>query len=127
MIKIYQWKESLIINNKIIKTKCSYPFFAEEGTLESLSTNVTWDNIEEVYQNYFSFGSLRQNKKGYCFDINGHTFKQRKVKQLNMKYILKFKDITNSMSIKEIFSIHNNEMAIKYFKERGLNICPMQK
>lgn len=140
MIKIYKDIISIVFNEKEVKYSYSLPYFEDENKIEEqkYSFNLTWNNIEEVLHKYnlslpFNLYKIKNNYKieffsgyGLINTFNCRVIKQKKVKELNMQILFTPKEITD-ISLEQVFKINDNEMAIKYLKERGLNICPMQK
>lgn len=134
MIKIYGSITSMILDGKEVRCSYSLPFFEDENKIKEHEHSfiLTWDNIAEIYYKYglslpFNLWNIKNNYRIEFHNGYGYrTIKQKKVKELNMQVLITTEEITD-ISLEQVFKINDNEMAIKYLKERGLNICPMQK
>lgn len=134
MIKIYRSITSMILDGKEVRCNYSLPYFEDENKIKEheYSFILTWDNIAEVFYKCgsclpFNLWKIKNNYRIEFYNGYGYrTIKQKKVKELNMQVLITTEEITD-ISLEQVFKINDNEMAIKYLKERGLNICPVQK
>jgi len=133
MLKFYHNYSKTFYNGELIGTSGIGTMLVDDTAVHNHEINLTWDNIEEKYQEYggscsFYF-SLYETKKGLklewfgttlknFFRKNYHTIKQWKTPELNITVKIYYREFTPSLQ--EVFNWYDSKKASQYLKENNL-------
>lgn len=88
----------------------------------------TWDNLNELYEKYGIQmpTNLWNCKRGRMITFIGTGKDTKRVREwkneLNLTLKIEYVNISHCMSITDVLNWHESEKAIKYLKEKGLEI-----
>lgn len=125
-MKFYRCITKTYHNNTLIGTTATKALFTDEPKSESY--DVTWDNIEEMYQKFgccvgFNWFEYRKGKIVDFFACglfpkrDERPAKQWKHPHLNVRIEVSYQEY--SPPISEVLQWHDGEKAIQYLIERG--------
>ncbi len=115
---------------KLSRRFCNYEF--SETKLQDEHIQLTWDNLDEFYNNYgclapFTFWDSKKSRiiefwewSLFC-SKEYRSISSKKYPNLPLTCEITYEEV-NNCSIKDIMEIAPVEKAIKYLKERGLEI-----
>lgn len=133
MLKFYHRYSKTFYNGELIGTCNGGTTLADDKTIHNYEVALTWDNIEEKYQEYggscsFYF-NLSETKKGLQIDWFGtalknffkknyRTIKQWKTPELNITTKIYYREFTPSLQV--VLDWYDSEKASQYLKENNL-------
>lgn len=133
MLKFYHHYSKTFYNGELIGISNGGTTLADDKTVHNHEVALTWDNIEEKYQEYngsctFYF-NLSETKKGLQIDWfattlknffkkNHRTIKQWKTPELNITTKIYYREFTPSLQ--EVLNWHDAKAASQYLKENNL-------
>ena len=133
MLKFYHCHSETFYKGELIGKSRRGTMLVDDKTIHNHEVVLTWDNIEEKYQEYggscsFYF-TLYKTKKGLKINWFGtalknffkkdyYTIKQWKMPELNITVKIYYKEFTPSLQA--IFNWYDSEKASQYLKENNL-------
>lgn len=125
MTKCYYFRMKLLRNGKVVACDATNYFFTDIP-LKKKEIPLTWDNIDEYYQNYgiefidWSLASARKGKVTWIPDGWDYSAKIKEWKEPNLDLTLRLEpvDVSDSVSIKDVLKIHDAAGALKFLRER---------
>lgn len=133
MLKFYYCYSETFYNGELIGTSDGGTMLVDDKTVHNHEVVLTWDNIEEKYQEYngsctFYF-NLSETKKGLQIDWfaptlknffrkNYRTIKQWKTPELNITTKIYYREF--KPSLQAVLDWYDSEQASQYLKENNL-------
>lgn len=127
MLNAYYKEYRTFINDKSVGSEGSI-ILCEESEVEERTIDIDWNNVDVIYSKYgilIHFGLYYASKGKVISYQDGEHFLDKKIKEwktpkLNAQLMIHCRKV--NISMRELMNYHDADKAIRYMKERGLDI-----